>query len=56
MTGDENPLARWLGPPTRVLVLAGGWWLLLLCFVTCFEILGRKLFGFSFQGIDEVGA
>jgi TRAP-type C4-dicarboxylate transport system permease small subunit len=56
MTGDENPLVRWLGPPTRVLVLLGGWWLLLLCFVTCFEILGRKLFGFSLQGIDEVGA
>jgi TRAP-type mannitol/chloroaromatic compound transport system permease small subunit len=56
MMQDANPLARWLGPPTRVLALLGGWWLLLLCFVTCFEILGRKLFGFSLQGIDEVGA
>ena len=55
MMDNENPLARWLGPPTRLLVLIAGWWLLLLCFVTCFEILGRKLLGFSLQGVDEVG-
>jgi TRAP-type C4-dicarboxylate transport system permease small subunit len=56
MLNDGNPLARWLGPPTRLLALAGGWWLLLLSFITCFEVLGRKLLNFSLQGVDEVGA
>ncbi len=55
MTQDSTPIARWLGPPARILALATGWWLLLLSFVTCFEVLARKLFGFSLQGIDEVG-
>ncbi len=55
MAQDENPIARWLGPPTRILALVGGWWLLFLSFLTCFEIIGRKLFSFSLQGIDEVG-
>lgn len=52
---DGNPLTRILAPPARILALAGGWWLLLLSFVTCFEIIARKFFGFSLQGIDEVG-
>jgi TRAP-type C4-dicarboxylate transport system permease small subunit len=55
MTGDENPLSRWLGPPARVLALLGGWWLMLLSFATCVEIFGRRFFGFSLQGIDEIG-
>lgn len=38
-----------------VLVLAIGWWLLALSVLTCIEMVGRKLFRFSFQGIDEVG-
>ena len=56
MLNDGNPLARVLGPPTRILAILGGWWLLLFSFVTCVEILGRKLGGFSLQGVDEVGA
>lgn len=52
---DGNPLTRFLGPPARVLALAGGWWLLGFSFVTCFEIIARKFLGFSLQGIDEVG-
>ena len=52
---DGNPLTRVLGPPARVLALAGGWWLLGFSFVTCFEIIARKFLGFSLQGIDEVG-
>lgn len=55
MTPDGNPMTRWLGPPTRILAILGGWWLLLLSFVTCAEILGRKLLGVSLQGVDEVG-
>lgn len=52
---DGNPLRRWLGPPTRLLALLGGWWLLLFSAVTFVEILGRKLFNVSIQGLDEVG-
>jgi TRAP-type C4-dicarboxylate transport system permease small subunit len=51
----DNPLDRWLGPPSRFLAILTGWWLLLFSVVTCFEILGRKFFSFSLQGIDEVG-
>ena len=37
------------------LVLAIGWWLIVLSVFTCIEMVSRKLFRFSFQGIDEVG-
>jgi TRAP-type C4-dicarboxylate transport system permease small subunit len=53
---DPNPLVRVFAPPSRLLVILGGWWLLLLSLATCVEVLARKLLGFSFQGIDEVGA
>jgi TRAP-type C4-dicarboxylate transport system permease small subunit len=53
---DPNPLVRLLAAPARLLVILGGWWLLLLSFATCAEVLARKLLGFSFQGIDEIGA
>lgn len=36
--------------------LACGWWLLALSAITCIEILGRKFFGFSLQGVDEIGS
>jgi TRAP-type C4-dicarboxylate transport system permease small subunit len=36
--------------------LACGWWLLALSVATCVEILGRKFFGFSLQGVDEIGS
>ncbi|MGG5818072.1 TRAP transporter small permease subunit [Falsiroseomonas sp. HW251] len=55
MNADENPLNRWLGPPTKLLALIGGWWLMAFSAVTCIEIVGRKLLGFSIQGLDEVG-
>lgn len=41
---------------TDVAALACGWWLIGLSVVTCIEMLGRKVFGFSLQGIDEVGS
>jgi TRAP-type C4-dicarboxylate transport system permease small subunit len=56
---------RYLLPRTRfarslegvcdVLTLACGWWLMGLSIATCVEMAGRKLFGFSLQGVDEVG-
>jgi TRAP-type mannitol/chloroaromatic compound transport system permease small subunit len=33
-----------------------GWWLLALSMPTCVEMLGRKVFGFSLQGVDEIGS
>lgn len=53
---EDNPLARLLGAPARWLAILTGWWLLLFSLVTCVEILGRKLAGFSLQGVDEIGA
>lgn len=41
---------------TDVAALACGWWLIALSVATCVEMLGRKLLGFSLQGIDEIGA
>ena len=37
-------------------VIACGWWLIALSVMTCVEMLGRKLFSFSMQGIDEIGS
>jgi TRAP-type mannitol/chloroaromatic compound transport system permease small subunit len=37
-------------------VIACGWWLIVLSVATCVEMLGRKVFGFSLQGIDEIGS
>ena len=41
---------------TDVAALACGWWLIALSVATCVEMLGRKVFGFSLQGIDEIGS
>ena len=38
-----------------ILSLAGGYILLLLSLVIVFEILARKLFSYSLQGVDEIG-
>ena len=56
---------RYLLPRTRfaralegivdVLTVACGWWLIGLSIATCVEMAGRKLLGFSLQGVDEVG-
>jgi TRAP-type mannitol/chloroaromatic compound transport system permease small subunit len=37
-------------------VIACGWWLIALSVMTCVEMLGRKVFSFSMQGIDEIGS
>ena len=39
----------------RTAAIACGWGLLLLSLLTCVEIVGRKLFGFTLHGIDEIG-
>jgi TRAP-type mannitol/chloroaromatic compound transport system permease small subunit len=48
--------SRWLAGACDGAVIACGWWLIALSVVTCIEMLGRKLLGFSLQGVDEVGA
>lgn len=37
-------------------VIACGWWLIVLSAITCVEMVGRKLLGFSLQGVDEIGS
>jgi TRAP-type mannitol/chloroaromatic compound transport system permease small subunit len=37
-------------------VIACGWWLIALAATTCIEMLGRKVLGFSLQGVDEIGS
>ena len=37
-------------------MIACGWWLIALCVITCVEMFGRKLLGFSLQGVDEIGS
>ena len=41
---------------TDAAALACGWWLIALSVMTCVEMLGRKVLGFSLQGIDEIGS
>ena len=52
----DNRVTRTLQVVIDVAVLACGWWLLALSALTCVEILGRKFFGFSLQGVDEIGS
>lgn len=51
----DNPLSRVLARVVDVLVIIVGWWLLILSALSCVEMVTRKLFSFSLQGIDEVG-
>jgi TRAP-type C4-dicarboxylate transport system permease small subunit len=52
----ENPVARVLEGPVRGMQILMGWVLLALCFATAYEILARRLFGVSLQGVNEIGA
>jgi TRAP-type C4-dicarboxylate transport system permease small subunit len=52
----ENRFTSVLHGVVDATTLACGWWLLVLSAITCIEILGRKFFGFSLQGVDEIGS
>ena len=52
---DSSPLHTFLGPVCRFAAILCGWGLLGLSVLTCVEIVGRKFFGFTLNGIDEVG-
>ena len=56
MVGSENPVARALAAPARWCAILAGWWLLGLAVLTVVEILCRKFFSISLQGVDEIGA
>ena len=56
MYDDRNPVARWIGPPVRWMQIACGWALMAICFATLYDIVARRLFAHSVQGVTEVGA
>lgn len=56
MYDERNPITRWLGPPVRWMQIACGWALTAICFATLYDIVARRLFGHSVQGVNEVGA
>ena len=56
MYDDRNPVARWAGPPVRWMQIACGWALMAICFATLYDIVARRLFAHSVQGVTEVGA
>jgi len=51
----DNPISRIVEPVARWAAILCGWAILVYSFAVACEILGRKLFGFSFQGIDDIG-
>lgn len=51
-----NPLTRLFEQPVRWLQIVMGWVLVGICLATTYEIIVRKVFGSSIQGINEIGA
>ncbi|CAN5682492.1 hypothetical protein BH09PSE5_BH09PSE5_12820 [soil metagenome] len=51
----DNPISRVLARVVDILIIIVGWWLLILSVLSCIEMVTRKLFSFSLQGIDEIG-
>jgi TRAP-type mannitol/chloroaromatic compound transport system permease small subunit len=52
----RNSFTRSLQAVVESFAIVCGWWLLALSGLTCVEMLGRKVFGFSLQGVDEIGS
>lgn len=51
----ENPLNKFIMPVARLTAILSGYAVLALAFAICAEIVLRKLFGRSLQGIDDIG-
>jgi len=51
----DNPISRVVEPVARWAAILCGWGVLVLSVAITIEILGRKLFAFSFHGIDDIG-
>lgn len=52
---SRGPILRVFEPVVRVAALIGGYGLLALAVLVGFEVVARKLFAFSLQGVDEIG-
>jgi len=50
-----NPIGRIVEPVARVAAILCGYMVLVLSIFVSIEIVGRKLFGFTFQGTDDMG-
>ena len=51
-TGKIEEITR---PLSAVVCIAGGWFLILMSVLVCVEVLLRKVFSHSLQGVDEYG-
>ena len=51
----NNPISRVVEPMARMAAIVCGYGVLLLSVVVSIDIVGRKLFGFTFQGTDDMG-
>lgn len=51
----DNPISRWVEPLARWAAIACGWAVLALSVAIAIEIVGRKLFAFTFHGVDDIG-
>lgn len=49
----NGPLTFFM-PIARVVAIISGWGLMAISVLTCIEVVARKFFDFSFQGIDEL--
>ena len=52
---DTNPLSRVVQPVARVAAILSGYAVLLIAALIGFEVIARKLFAFSLQGVDDYG-
>lgn len=53
---EANPVARALGPVVRWFQIACGWALIAISLATLYDIVARRMFGHSVQGVNELGA
>jgi TRAP-type C4-dicarboxylate transport system permease small subunit len=53
---SENPVVRALERPVRWMQIFMGWGLIGICVATVYEVVARRLFAFSIQGVNEIGA
>ena len=51
----DNPISKIVEPVARWAAILCGWGVLALSVAITIEIFGRKLFAFSFHGIDDIG-
>jgi TRAP-type C4-dicarboxylate transport system permease small subunit len=50
-----NPVLAFFDPVVRIAAIVGGYGLLALALLVGFEVVARKRFAYSLQGVDEIG-